>query len=217
MGAEELQINDLMKITRLKEEGHLITTLEHNKVLEFLNTTMKEEVSFVYACFSIYMIIISVSFSIMSGWSFYQLIVNKDISPILSIGIGALFSFSLMIIVHELIHAMAYKLVGGKNIYFGSQIKKFVFYAASDKHVYNGHQFYMVAIAPFLVVNLIGIILCVINFEYFFYILTILSTHTLFCSGDFAFLNFISKYNLNEFYTYDCRTERKSFYYILDK
>ena len=204
-----------MDIKTLEQKGRLISTLEHKKVLDFLNKTMAEEVSFVYNLFTWYMLLTTVSFLIMAGWKFYHFIVTKDINYILPISIGVFFSISLLIIIHELIHALAYKLVGGRNIYFGSEIKKFVFYAASDRHVYNGHQFYAIAIAPFLVVNVIGVILCFINLDFFPYILTILFTHTLFCSGDFAFINFISRYKLSEFHTFDNREEEKSYYYIL--
>ncbi len=204
-----------MKIADLKQKGNLITTLTHEEVKDFLTNTLKEGVNPIQKFFSGYLLVVSALFIFNSAYNITKFIKEKDIDFILPISIGALLSFTILIIIHELIHATAYYFVSGKKIYFGADIKKFVFYAASDKVVYNGRQFCIVALSPFVVINIVCLIAYFINPSLGAFYLTILFFHSLFCSGDFIFLNFISNYKLNDFYTYDDRQAKKSYYYLM--
>lgn len=204
-----------MKITDLEEKGELIATLTHEALKDFLTNSLKEGINPIQKFFSGYLMVVGALFLFDITYNITKFIKEKDIDFILSTSIGILLSFTILIIIHELIHAAAYHFVGGKNIYFGADIKKFVFYAASDKVVYNGQQFYKVAISPFIVVNLVCLIAYLIHPNLDSFCLTILFFHSLFCSGDFIFLNFVSNYELNNFYTYDDRQAKKSYYYLM--
>ncbi len=204
-----------IQIIDLQQKGSQIKTLQHEEVKDFLSTSLKEGINPIQKFFSVYFTAVGLAFCVNCGFNITKFITEKNIDFLVPICIGILFSFTLLIIIHELLHALAYYLVGGKNIYFGADIKKFVFYAASDKAVYNGRQFSIIALSPFIMINLICLIAYYINPASGSFCLTILFFHSLFCSGDFIFLNFVSNYKLEHFYTYDNRQEQKSYYYLM--
>ncbi len=49
--------------------------------------------------------------------------------------------FTIIIPVHEGIHAIVYKMLGAKNIRFGADVKKMIFYATADKYVTTRKKF----------------------------------------------------------------------------
>ncbi len=66
---------------------------------------------------------------------------------------GIVFSFTVFVLLHELIHAAAYRYVGAKNISFGMYLRKFMFYVQADRQVLNYKQFRIVALAPAVVIS----------------------------------------------------------------
>lgn len=124
------------------------------------------------------------------------------------------FCFSFMIIIHELIHALAYKLVGAKKVYFGMKLSKFMFYAACDQQHFNGVQFRFVALAPFVCITTLCLAGIAVSPHYFFMFLIVMAIHTLCCSGDFAMLNYIQQYDLKKVFTYDLKAEKTTYFYL---
>lgn len=130
-------------------------------------------------------------------------------------GYGILFSFSFLIIIHELIHYFAYRAIGIKNASFGMQIKKFIFYVQADQVVLNYQQLKIVALAPTVIVAIITAIAGMMNYMqplYFFYF-TIFSVHSLFCGGDLGMLSYFENRKGDEILTYDDKKEKRSYFY----
>lgn len=136
-------------------------------------------------------------------------------TEILTIGFSILSSFTLLIPIHELIHAAAFLILGKKDIGFGMQWKKFLFYAESNRQVLNRHEMIIVALAPFLTILITG--LCCFFFSPSTVVslsgLVIVLLHFMFCGGDFAIISFFNRYKEFKIYTFDDRKEKRSYYF----
>ena len=79
----------------------------------------------------------------------------------------------------------------------------------------NYSKFKVVALAPVVVVAVVCIAGAIIWFEqplYYFFI-TILSLHSLFCAGDLGMLCYFENRPDDEIYTFDVREEGKTYYF----
>lgn len=162
--------------------------------------------------YSVFMVT-GISFFASVGYGGTLFILENRITFPIQLIAGLVFCFTVLIIAHELLHGIAYKLVGAKKVYFGAILSQFVFYAGSDGENFSGREFRFIALFPFAVVFLLGAISLILFPEYFLGILTILFLHTLFCSGDFAVVNFMQQYDLNQIITFDSREKGETYFY----
>jgi hypothetical protein len=132
------------------------------------------------------------------------------------VGLALMFSFTLLIVIHELIHALAFWVLGKRDIKFGVQLKKFLFYVQADQQVLSKKEFFVVALAPLVVVSLAALILIIFDAtgNTGLFALTIASTHLLFCAGDMALIGYFIKHGKNGMFTYDSASEKTTYYYI---
>lgn len=131
------------------------------------------------------------------------------------ISYGLAIAFGLVPL-HEYIHVLAYKSQGAKNTSYDANLKKFYFMAMADQFVANRKEFRVVALAPFVVIS--GILLLVLPFSgqlWSYAILGTLLTHTAFTSGDFGLLSFFDFYKNRNIVSYDDKAGRIS--YFLEK
>jgi hypothetical protein len=131
---------------------------------------------------------------------------------------GLLISFTVIIPMHEIIHGIVYFLLGARKIRFGIKLRQFAFYAVAEDFVTTRTAFYILALAPFIILsglNLLG----------FFYIrgyagytyLSILFWHATMCAGDFALLSYYEVHKDKELYTFDDVKNRVSYFYFRKK
>lgn len=127
-----------------------------------------------------------------------------------------LFSFTVLIVIHELIHAAFFYLFGKRNIGFGVLWRKFMFYTETHREVLSRCEMTIVGIAPFLIVSLLGVLLFFFSSSLLFSLggLTVALLHLLFCAGDVAIVVFLFKQKPFPVFTFDDRYERKSYYYL---
>jgi len=195
-------------------EFELLAEVSHQKLREFVVEQISEE-KYIIRIYSVYQVIMMILFIFLLTRSI--VLVFKGISElIISISLALLFSFSILIVIHELLHALAYLLSGARKISFGVVLKKFTFYALADRQVIASRAFHFVALAPFVVIKLICLAGTIVfyNQQLMYFFLSIMCLHSLFCAGDLAMLAF---YNLNrgkEIYNYDNRSEGKTYFYI---
>lgn len=123
-------------------------------------------------------------------------------------------SFTFIIPIHEGIHALAFILRGKKDISFGAQWRKFMFYAESNLQVLNRKEIYFVALAPFILVAVLCLFGMIIFQNYLPFFATLFLAHIFFCSGDWTIVSFFNRHLPGEIYTYDSRTEKQTFYYL---
>lgn len=132
---------------------------------------------------------------------------------------GLVFTFSVLIIVHELIHAMAYRAVGARELSFGMNIRKFIFYVQANKQVLNFKQFQIVALAPVTIVAALSIIAMAVLYQHpaFYFFIPIFAFHSIFCSGDFGLLCFFQNRPKMDIVTFDVKNEAKTYFYAKSK
>lgn len=147
--------------------------------------------------------------------AFMPFFVQRELVHIEWLGIGMIFTFTGLVILHELLHAAAYRCLGVKHLSFGMIIRKFMFYVQADKEVLNYKQFRIVALTPVIIVGILSIIGMVVfyNQPFFYFFLPIFSFHSVFCAGDFGLLCFFQNRNDQEILTFDVKVEGKTYFY----
>ena len=130
-------------------------------------------------------------------------------------GWGVLFCITALIVIHELLHAIAYLIVGARKLSFGMNLKKFMFYVQADKQVLNYKQFMLVALAPAVVVGVVSLTGAIFYYgqPLYYFFLVIFGLHGLFCGGDFGLLCFFENRKEEEIYTFDVKSEGKTYFY----
>lgn len=196
-----------------QNEFELLAEISHQKLREFVVEQISEE-KFIIRIYSIYQLLMVLLFTFLFTRGIVLAI--KGYSALLvNIGWAVAFSLSALIIIHELIHALAYLLTGARRISFGVILKKFVFYALADRQVIAPRAFHVVALAPFVMVKvicLIGIFLF-LNQPVVYFFLSVMCLHSLFCAGDIAMLAFYRIHRGKEIYNFDDKSEGKTYFY----
>lgn len=194
----------------------LLTEVSHQHLKEFVvsQITRERSVIRVYSVFQGLMILL---FILLFTRGIVYLFKGDSLLQIAGIGLAILFSFTFLVVIHELLHAIAYLLTGARRISFGLILRKFIFYALADGQVIARGAFRLVALTPFVFVNVVCLAGYLFNsnvtLNYFF--LGVMSLHSLFCAGDIAMLAFYNLYPGDEIFNYDNRSEGKTYFYRL--
>jgi hypothetical protein len=132
---------------------------------------------------------------------------------------AVIFSFSILVFLHELLHGLALLMTGAKKIRFGGNIRNFIFFAEANQHVMNRNQFRFVALTPLFVIQILTLwgLVVFLNVPAVYLFITIMSLHSLFCAGDIALLSFFEKFRHEKIYTYDSKDGNRTFYFRLIK
>ena len=130
-------------------------------------------------------------------------------------GWGVMFCITALIVIHELLHAIAYLIVGARKLSFGMNLKKFIFYVQADKQVLNYKQFMLVALAPAVVVATVSLAGAIFFYgqPLYYFFMVLFGLHGLFCGGDFGLLCFFENRKDDEIYTFDVKSEGKTYFY----
>jgi len=202
-------------IDELRNSGkyELIAQLNHQQIKEFVIDQLTESSAIIksYMIYQVVMILIGIFFFTRSIVLTFQ----TSAEPLYYSLAALVFSFSVLIIIHELLHGIALKLVGAKRINFGGYLKKFIFYAEADQFVINRKQFAFIALTPLFAVKLatlIGIIF-LSNHPVFYFLIFVMSAHSLFCAGDIGLLSVFYKTKNSEIFTFDVKSEKTSYFY----
>lgn len=205
--------NPTIKDLQNEEQFELIAELNHKQIKEFVIQQLSGSGKLVrvYMIYQVLMILLGIFFltrSIVSAFQGY-------FEPLYFSIAALLFCFSMLIVIHELLHGAALKLIGAKNINFGAYFKKFIFYAEADQFVINRKQFAIIALAPLVMVKLITLIGIFVSIQHpmLYLFIIVMSAHSLFCAGDIGLLSIFYRYGKAEIYTYDVKAEKTSYYY----
>lgn len=198
-------------------EFELLAEVSHKKLREFVVEQITKE-KLLIRSYSIYQVIMMTLFVFLLTRSIFFAFKGHS-EPIIGMGLALLFSFSVLIVIHELLHALAYLLSGARRISFGLILKKFVFYALADQQVIAARAFHFVALTPFVVVKLICLagIIAFYNEQLMYFFLSVMCLHSLFCAGDIAMLAFYRIHRGKEIYNFDNRSEGKTYFYTRKK
>lgn len=198
-----LSVEDLKDPTRFR----LIKSLNYNEIAAFVfeNIQKKNFSTHFFYFINILFLVLIFSFSV-SGFKNGLFVFKYYALTFLS---GMIAGSIIVIPFHEIIHGIAYKITGAPKIDFGSDLKQGIFYVTANNYVINKKQFAFVALAPFVVINIIALILINLLTPYFFIgIFFFLLFHNIMCIGDFAMLSYFRHNSDKELYTYD-NHERK--------
>lgn len=127
---------------------------------------------------------------------------------------GGAFSFTFLVIIHELIHMLAFRILGRTHLKIGGVLRKFMFYVEADKHVLNKREYLFIAILPFVIILTLGVLgtILTLSSNVMFFIATVTATHSLFCAGDIAIISYMYQ-NEKERYTYDDAGSKTTYFY----
>jgi hypothetical protein len=195
-------------------EFELLAEVSHQKLREFVVEQIRAE-KYIIRFYSAYQVIMMTLFVFLLTRSVIFAFKGHS-EQITGIGLAFLFSFSVLIAIHELLHAIAYWLTGARKISFGVILKKFIFYALADRQVIAEKAFHIVALAPLVIIKAIClfVILKTESSVLLYFSLTIMCLHSLFCAGDMAMLAFYRIHRGKEIYNFDNRSEGKTYFYI---
>jgi len=196
-----------------ENEFELVTEVSHQDLKEFVVAQISQE-KLIIRTYSIYQLVMVLLFMFFLSKSVVLAIKGFPEMFIPIIG-AVVFSLSALIVIHELLHALAYLLTGARKIAFGAIIKKFVFYALADRQVISPGAFRIVALAPFALVKLACLIGIVIFFnqQLMYFCIAVMCLHSLFCAGDIAMLAFYRVHSGKEIYNFDDKAKGKTYFY----
>ncbi len=190
----------------------MVRKLNHSELVEFVLENIKPiywPIAFFYL-FNLFILLYTLIFGISAiysgifGWR----------------ALAGQFFFGLfagMIVVipfHELLHGLAYKLTGAPRVKFGARLKQMLFYAEAPGFVAGRRQFYLVALLPFIIINLffISCFLFSSPANQWASLIALLS-HSSLCIGDFAMMNFFASRKNSQLFTYDDPEEKVAYFY----
>ncbi len=205
--------NPSIEELRNSEKYELIAQLNHRQIKEFVINQLTEngKIIKVYMIYQVLMILIGIFFFTRSIVLAFQ----SSFEPLYYTFAALVFSFSFLIIVHELLHGIALKIIGAPKVNFGGYLRKFIFYAEADQFVINRKQFAFIALTPLFTVKLITLIgvILLINHPVFYFLIFVMSAHSLFCAGDIGLLSVFYKNKTDEIFTFDVKAEKTSYFY----
>lgn len=102
----------------------------------------------------------------------------------------------ILLVTHEGIHALGMLIVGINKIKFGMSTRPLYFYVTAVSADISSSKFVLVAIAPFVIVSSIFLILIILLPNFSVTWISLLFIHTNGCAGDFGLLNYIQVENI---------------------
>jgi len=195
----------------IEAEGYtLLATLNHKELVPFLKPYLFKWNRYA-VLYHIITFLLCFVITIVLGYRVGRYGFNFDMVAHFLYGFG----FALLVLpLHELLHGIAYKMVGAPKVSYGGDIKKFVFFAVADNFVVSYREFRFVALAPFVVITSIAIGMCfVLPISWAYTMLGVILVHSMFCGGDFGLLSFFREHRQQEVITYDDVANKVSYFY----
>lgn len=119
----------------------------------------------------------------------------------------------LIIPIHELLHGLAYRILGARKIIFGADPAQLIFYVTADRYTVSGRQIHLLTLTPFLLINIITLTISMALFrDKLLFTAFFLLFHNMMCIGDFAISGFVSKTG-GKIYTFDEPEKKVSYFY----
>jgi hypothetical protein len=155
---------------------------------------------------SLVFIIICALWSISSG----QLTGGKIFGQI---GLGIVAGGFLVIPPHEMLHGLAYRILGARKIRFGADLQQFIFYVTADRFPISKRELAFLALTPFVTINALTITFTAIwHPHHALFSGLLLLTHNIMCIGDFAMISYAFSQK-GELYTFDDTQKKRSYFF----
>jgi len=195
------------------DDYELLAELDHRKIKSFVieQITLGSRLIMGFMIYQALMILTGLFFTTRP----LVLAIRGNFEPLFQVLGAMIFSFTLLIIIHELLHLLALKFTGAPRITMGGYLKKFIFYAEADRHVLNRKQYAFVALTPLVVVKVVSLtaIIFTVGHPACYFWIFVMSVHSLFCAGDIGMLAFFERFQGTEVYTFDVKESKRSYFY----
>jgi len=131
------------------------------------------------------------------------------------LGVGLIFTFTVGLILHELLHLMVYKILGAKKTRLKTLWDQGAVAAVADQFVVSEKEFYWLAFTPYAVLTTAGLIALFTTTGWVFYgVSCFLILHATACIGDFSLAGYMYENRDREIYTFDDVENDKSYFYV---
>lgn len=114
---------------------------------------------------------------------------------------------------HELLHAAAYRLTGARDIRWGWSARMAAVWVIAHRFVVGTRAFLVVALAPFVILNALLVAAALAWPRQAVPLLFVLLWHLHGSAGDWSLLNFVWLHRGRGFWTFDDATTGKSYFY----
>lgn len=191
-----------------EEKYSLISLVPFENLLVFLFENMKTDTKTMRFFFIFLLMCI---FSVI----FFLFQTEDSFGQIFWLGlIGLIASFTIMVPIHELLHGLAFKLLGAKSLKFGKDLKQMMFYVTVDHFVMSRKEFSFLAMAPFFIITFTLLVIeLIVPGPIRWFCLSAMFWHTTMCIGDFAMLAYFEKHKNSEVFTYDDAQKKITYFY----
>ena len=189
-----------------------ILELDFNDMIPFVLSNIRRRgiLSYFYAGINLGMIALIILYFIPG-----LAVPHPSWSGILRQTVTGIISGSILIIpIHEILHGLAYWVLGARKIRFGADMKQFIFYVTADRYPVSGRELYFLAMTPFVLINAVVVVITLVWFPQVFLFSTfLLLSHNVMCIGDFAIAGYVQGRAPGRIYTYDELDLKKSYFY----
>jgi hypothetical protein len=186
--------------------------LKHREIMPFVQEEFSRKSPLLQA-YLYFNLLLVLGMAVLMGWHTYQGYISVG-KALLYWGLGVAAVLTILIPVHEGIHGLAYKLVGAPRVRYGADLSKFIFYAMADRFVVTSRHFYIVAMAPFVVLGILALLpIFYVSLNYQWFCWGVFLMHTGACAGDFAMLSFYLRHQDEDLHSYDDVEKGVSFFY----
>ena len=128
---------------------------------------------------------------------------------------GGILAGSLLVIPpHEMLHGLAYRILGARKIKFGVDLQQFIFYVTADRFPISRGELGFLAMTPFVLINL-GVLVPTLVWipQIILFSTSLLLSHNVMCIGDFAMVSYAISQK-SALFTYDDIGKKKSYFYV---
>lgn len=197
------KVKDLLSSEKYKK----VAELDHTNLAPFVMENLQKRNIFT---FLFKVSVISVSATVLA-----QIIIRWDGgTSFLGLLAGIAFTFSAGIILHELLHLLAYLLMGATKLSIIPKWSQGAVAATADKFVLGKKGFYFLAMMPFLILTAATVYGLLISYGFVFYmLLSFLFFHTVSCIGDFGMASYFYENRNKILFTFDDMKQDKSFFF----
>jgi|GEM_PF-268496 len=184
-----------------------IQDLDHNEMVPFILDNLKKQ-NIITAAFKhgTMILIAVVLFAWIGRWDTTAFFIG--------LGAGILFTFTVGVMLHELLHLLVYKILGARKTKLKLLLSQAAVAAVADHFVVSEKEFYWLAFTPFVVLTIAGLIALFMTSGWIFYgVSFFLIIHATACIGDFSLAGFMYEHRKDSIYTFDDVKNDKSYFY----
>jgi hypothetical protein len=188
----------------------LLLTLEYGSVADFVIAQLKSANPITFSFYALTLSLLIWSLSLRFG-----LCGELSISQVLPYTLAGLILFPLLMIpVHEGIHILVFRILGGRDIRVGADLKNFIVYVTAHRHVVTALPFLVIAASPFIIISVALLASAWSASPPWKWSLSLaLLAHTTMCAGDIAMGAFYYTNRSKKIVTWDDAEARVAYFF----